>query len=315
MALIETVAGSIEHTQLGRTLAHEQLLTVSEPLLTQFPHLYNREEMYAAAVSCVRSVQSHGVRTIVDPCVAMLGRDVAFHARVAAETGIQLVVATGLYTYDTLPPYFHWRDADALAEAFVHDIEHGIQGTAIKPGFIKCATDEPGVTDGVEKVLRGSARAHLRTGRPIMAHSHAASEVGLEQVRIFREEGVDLGAVQIAHTGDTDDLDYIERLLDTGVWIGMDRFGIDGLLPLEQRAATVAELCSRGYADRMMLSQDYSAFLDWLPESELSWIAPKASMTLLFEAVLPRLLELGVDQAQLNTMLDRNPAAWLSGLS
>ncbi|MFI0423699.1 phosphotriesterase [Spongiactinospora sp. 9N601] len=313
MAMIETVAGPVEHTQLGRTLAHEQLLTVSEPLLTQFPHLYDREAMYTAAVETVRGVQAHGVRTIVDPCVAMLGRDVAFHARVAAETGVNLVVATGLYTYNVLPPYFQWRDADALADALVHDIEQGIQGTSIKAAFIKCATDEPGVTPDVEKVLRASARAHLRTGRPIMAHSHAATRTGLEQARIFHEEGVDLRAVQIAHTGDSDDLDYIERLLDLGVWIGMDRFGVEGLLPLERRAATVAKLCARGHAGRMMLSQDYSAFNDWVPADKLAEFAPAWSMTLLFETVLPRLAELGVGHDQIDVMLERNPAAWLSG--
>ena len=161
--------------------------------------------------------------------------------------------------------FFVARDADAIADLFVHDIEQGIQGTGIKAAFLKCAADEPGVTENVEKVHRAVARASVRTGTPIMAHSRPASQTALRQIEIFEEEGVDLSRVQIAHTGDTDDLDYIERLLEKGVYIGMDRYGLEIFLPIEKRNATVTALLERGYADRMFLSQDYCATLDWYP--------------------------------------------------
>ena len=88
-------------------------------------------------------------------------------------------------------------------------------------------------------------------------------------MEVFAEEGVDPAKVQVAHTGDTDDLDYIERLLDTGCWIGMDRYGLDVFLPTEQRQATVLALLEKGHADRMFLSQDWCSTLDWFtPEME-----------------------------------------------
>src|SRR5919106_314227 len=105
-------------------------------------------------------------------------------------------------------------DVEELGLTLVHEIENGIQGTGIKPAFIKCAADAPGVTPTIEKLHRAAARASRQTGRPIMAHSRPASGTGLEQMRIFEEEGVEPAKVQIAHTGDTDDLDYIDRLLD-----------------------------------------------------------------------------------------------------
>ena len=138
----------------------------------------------------------------------------------------------------------------------MHDIEQGIQGTEIKAAFLKCAADEPGVTPNVEKVHRACARASLRTGRPIMAHSRPASETGPRQVEILLEEGVAPEQIQIAHTGDTDDLDYIERLIETGVYIGLDRYGIEMYLPTERRNATTLALLERGYAERMFLSAD-----------------------------------------------------------
>ena len=98
-----------------------------------------------------------------------------------------------------------------------------------------------------------------------MAHSRPASDTAPRQIEIFAEEGVDPSKVQIAHTGDTDDLDYIERLLDKGVFIGMDRYGLEMYLPAAQRNATVLALLERGYAERMFLSADSCATLDWFP--------------------------------------------------
>ena len=131
------------------------------------------------------------------------------------------------------------------------------------------AADEPGVTENIEKVHRAAARASMQTGAPIMAHSRPASNTGPRQVEILLEEGVAPEKIQIAHTGDTDDLDYIERLLDTGCWIGMDRYGLDIFLPTEQRQKTVLALLEKGHADRMFLSQDWCSTLDWFtPEAE-----------------------------------------------
>ena len=127
--------------------------------------------------------------------------------------------------------------------------------------MIKCATDEPGITPGVEQVLRCCARAHRQTGIPITTHTHAATRRGLEQQHIFKEEGVDLSRVVIGHCGDTEDIDYLEEIMAAGSFIGMDRFGIDVMLPTENRVNTVAELCKRGHADQMVLSHD--AALPW----------------------------------------------------
>jgi phosphotriesterase-related protein len=211
------------------------------------------------------------------------------------------------------------RDEDAIAEIFVHDIEEGIQGTGIKAAFLKCAADAPGVTEHVEKVHRAVAQASVRTGVPIMAHSRPASDTGPRQVEIFREEGVDLSRVQVAHTGDTDDLDYIAGLLEAGVWIGMDRYGLEMYLPIDRRNATVAELLRRGHADRMHLSQDFCATIDWFPPEAAEVFVEQGairnwSMTLVFDEVLPWLREQGVlDEAVERTLFVDNPRRWLTG--
>src|SRR5947207_7779696 len=114
-----------------------------------------------------------------------------------------------------------------MVEMFVGRIERGITDTAVKAAILTCATDEPGVTPGVERVLRAVAQAHRRTGVPISTHTHAGTRRGLEQQRIFAEEGVDLSRVVIGHCGDTTDLDYLQELIGNGSYIGMDTFVLD----------------------------------------------------------------------------------------
>jgi phosphotriesterase-related protein len=316
LATVETVNGPVDLEELGLTLIHEHFRTTDEATRFQFPHLYDEAAEWEAAIADANAVRSHGVRTVVEPSAMFLQRDAAFSKRVADESGLNVVLATGIYTYDHLPQPLMNRDEDQLAEIFVHDIEQGIQGTDIKAAFIKCAADEPGVTPNIEKVHRAVARASRQTGRPIMAHSHPRSETGLRQMEVFAEEGVDAAKVQIAHTGDTDDVDYIERLLDTGCWIGMDRYGLDVFLPTEQRQATVLALLEKGHAGRMFLSQDWCSTLDWFtPEVEAQLrpqIAPNWSMTFLFEQVIPELKERGMTDEQLDQMMVENPKVWLA---
>jgi phosphotriesterase-related protein len=316
LATVETVNGPMDLEELGFTLIHEHFRATDEATRFQFPHLYDEAAEWEAAMADANGVKGHGVQTVVEPSAMSLHRDAAFSKRVADESGLNVILATGIYTYDHLPQVLANRSEDQIAEIFVHDIEQGIQGTGIKAAFIKCAADEPGVTPNVEKVHRAAARASLQTGRPIMAHSRPASGTGLEQMRIFDEEGVEPSKVQVAHTGDTDDLDYIERLLDTGCWIGMDRYGLDIFLPTDKRQETVLALLEKGHADRMFLSQDWCSTLDYFTpelEEQLKPVAaPNWSMTFLFEQIIPELKERGMTDEQLNQMMVENPKGWLA---
>jgi phosphotriesterase-related protein len=313
---VETVNGPVDVEELGPTLIHEHFRATDEAGRFQFPHLYDEQGEWEAAIADANAVKRHGVQTVVEPSAMFLTRDAAFSKRVADEAGLNVVLATGVYTYDYLPQVLANRDEDAIAAIFVHEIENGIQGTGIKAAFIKCAADSPGLTPTIEKIHRAAARASKQTGRPIMAHSHPASGTGLEQMRIFEEERVDPAKIQIAHTGDTDDLDYIERLLDTGCWIGMDRYGLEIFLPTDRRNATMLALLEKGRADRMFLSQDYCSTIDWFPLEVQSHLKAnelsKWSMTFLFEEVIPELKERGMTDDQLNQMMVENPKRWLA---
>jgi phosphotriesterase-related protein len=318
MPTVQTVQGAVDADELGLVLVHEHVRFRDEAVAAQWPSRYDEQLELDAALVAVNAAREHGVRTIVDPTAMFGGRDVNFMRRVAEETGVRIVACTGIYSYDYLPHYFENRDVDVMADHFVEDIEAGIQGTDIRAAFLKCAADAAGVTEHVEKIHRAVARASVQTGAPIMAHSMPALATGPRQVDIFREEGVEMSKVHIAHCGDTDDVAYIESLIEQGVYVGLDRYGLEMYLPMDRRNATAATLLEHGHAERLMISQDFCASIDWFPpEAAESFEASGAirnwSMTLVFEEVVPALRERGaMDDASFNTIFVENPRRWLT---
>jgi phosphotriesterase-related protein len=259
-------------------------------------------------------VADAGVRTLVDATAVGLGRDTAFLAEVNAEVDLHIIVATGIYAFDQLPRIFQHcaptaaHPRDVLTELFVRDIRDGIAGTGIRAGIIKVATDTPGLTAGVERALRATAAAHRETGVPITTHTAVACRNGLDQQRVFAEEGVDLRRVVIGHSGDSDDFDYLRRLLDAGSFVGADRFGLyqPGRPTRGQRVATVARLCELGYAGQVVLSHDKTIRTDTYFDEAMVFPA-EWHQTHLIDDVLPALLRAGVTPEQIQQMTVDNP--------
>jgi phosphotriesterase-related protein len=313
--MIETVNGRVSGSALGATLMHEHVIVMTPEMQQNFWH-WDRESVINDAIQKLADLKAVGIDTIVDLTVLLMGRDVATLKEVARSSPLNVLVATGFYVQHDLPPYLRTRTAeslhlqeDPLVSMLVSDIREGIAGTGIKAAVIKATSDRDGLTHDVDRCLRAAARAHRLTGAPISTHSHSHSRGGLEQQRVFREEGVDLGRVVIGHSGDTGDVGYLEELIDQGSLIGMDRFG---LAPptLGQRADVVAQMCEKGYANRMVLSHDSYCSNDWIP-AEMAAAQPDWNLLHISRQVLPALRDRGVSEQQLRQMLVSNPREFL----
>ena len=315
MSKVQTVKGPVEADQLGFTLMHEHVFVLSTEIEENYKTGFGEEEVrIEQAVDRLNELAAAGVKTFVDLTVIGLGRDIKRVQRVAERVDLNIVVATGLYTYNELPFYFLYRGPgtllggeEPLVDMFVGDIEQGIAGTGVKAGILKCATEHQGITPDVERVLRAVAQAHRRTGVPISTHSFAPGRNGLDQQRVFSEEGVDLSRVVIGHSGDTTDIGYLRELADAGSYLGMDRFGIDILLPFEQRVDTVAEMCRLGYANKMVLSHDAACHNDWFDDAALEVATPNWHFMHILRDVIPALRERGVTEEQIRQMTEENP--------
>jgi phosphotriesterase-related protein len=315
---VQTVQGPVDTAELGQVLMHEHVFVLTPDVQQNYPEEWGGEEQRVAdAVEKLTALAATGVRTIVDPTVVGLGRYIPRIQRVAEQVELNIVVATGCYTYDDVPFFFHHRGPalnaalgtevpDPMVDMFVRDVEEGIAGTGVRAAFLKCAIDSPGLTQGVERVMRAVARAHGRTGVPITVHTHPGSRQGLVVQKVFAEEGVDPRRVVLGHSGDTTDADHLSELADAGFLLGMDRFGINLDTTFEARADIVVEMCRRGYAESMVLSQDASCYIDWVDPGVMAMLTDWR-YTHIHEDVLPYLREHGVTDEQIETMLVANP--------
>ena len=305
MATIPGVLGPIETAELGFTLMHEHVLIANWAMRQSFADYVDVPRFVEAAGAELRAAREHGVRSMVDLTAINLGRDIHVIRAVAERSGVQIVAATGFYWSEE--PWMEAWDHDTLLRYLLRDIGEGIQGSAIRAGIIKCATDRLGITDLNRKILEISARAHRRTGVPISTHTSVAHQTGLAQQDVFEREGVDLSRVVIGHCGDSIDLDYLEKILRRGSTIGMDRFGIDVILPTKQRVDTIVELCKRGWAAQMVLSHDASCHIDWFPREAVRKAVPNWNFLHISDDVVPALREGGVSDAQIRQMTVDNP--------
>ena len=321
MPTVETVRGPIDTADMGPTLMHEHVFVLSTEHVQNYGEgdWWDEDERVADAVAQLNGLKDLGIDTIVDPTVWGLGRYIPRVQRVAEQTDLNIIVATGLYTYDELPHQYEHRGPgllldlprDPMVDDFTRDIRDGIARTGVKAAFLKCVVEAKGLTPGVERNLRACAATHRDTGAPITVHTSVGNQAGRLALQVFRDEGVDLTKVVIGHAGDSNDVDYLTELADAGCLLGMDRFGLDIYNPTSSRVETIVSLAERGYADRMVLAHDASCYIDYFPGVEAQaakeQIAPNWNYTHISKDVLPMLRDRGVTEEQIRQMLVEAP--------
>jgi phosphotriesterase-related protein len=324
MGTVQTVRGPVDTDRLGITLMHEHVFVLTADVMANYGHQWwDEEERVADAIAKLGSLKAAGVDTVVDCTVVGLGRYIPRVARINEQVPINIIAATGLYTFDEIPHFFHYRGPETLlggpelmTEMFVNDLTEGIGGTGIRASFLKCAVEEKGYTPDQKRVHLAICDAHRQTGAPITVHTNAAHQTGRLALELYASEGVDLTKVVIGHAGDSNDLDYLKWIMDQGALIGCDRFGLDMFNPTADRVATIVSLCGQGYADRIVLGHDAACYMDFFSGEEsqqtLRAAAPNWHFHHISDDVLPALREQGVSEKQIHTMMVENPRRYFS---
>ncbi|MEJ9080928.1 phosphotriesterase-related protein [Gordonia malaquae] len=318
MDRINTVAGAVGADQLGRVLAHEHVFAVQEDFRLNYLRDWDETAEIDRAVETLTRVKQSGIDTIMDVSVLGIGRDIERVAKVAERVDLNIVAATGVFTFNDLPFQLHYTGPglgfdvdDPLDEMFTRDITEGIGTTSIKAGFLVCVLESEGLTPGVERVMRSVGRVAAATGIGVVVHTNPHTQSGLVAQRVLAEEGVDLTRVMLAHSGDSTDVDYLMRIADAGSIIGMDRFGLDLLLPYGDRLATLLTMLEHGYADRMVLSQDAFCVSDWFDSTAMTHVGDWDFFQVTGR-VIPDLRASGVAETAIESMLVDVPARLLS---
>lgn len=320
---VNTVTGPIRIEDLGVTLMHEHVL-IGYPgweadTLRPGP---GRAEIVETAVEKIRSMQDIGIQSMLDPCPNDLGRDVGLAAEVADKTGFNIICATGLYKENEGGfPYWHFvrsigRGVEAMAELFIHELTRGIGDTGVKAGIIKVATGEGKITDYEYDVLSAAALAAVETGAPITTHTDQGT-MGEEQQAFLVEKGVPAHRIIIGHSCGSSDHDYHMRLLEKGSYLGFDRFGLDILVPDEQRIDALVALLQKQQERRIIVSHDsvWCTRGQPFPAEMLAGIDVDKlfNPTHFHRNIIPALLARGVSREQIDTMLVDNPRRFFQG--
>ena len=311
MSTVETVRGPVDVADLGPTLMHEHIFVLEPEALQNYGHVWgasywDEDARVAEAITKLRAVRDAGIRTLVDPTAPGLGRYIPRIQRVNAEVDLNIVVATGVYAFLQLPNFLAYRSVDAIAEIFVREIREGIDDTGVKAGFLKCAVESHGLVGDVPRILAAVAAAGIETGAPIMVHTNAAEKTGLLALAALTKAGVDPTRIVIAHVGDSNDLDYVRAIADSGAAIGCDRFGIEHFNPNARRTETLAAIVAAGYGDRVHLGHDAGCFFDFMTGDPM-FANEKPDYLLIWNTILPALREAGVTQDQIEEMTTVNP--------
>ncbi|WP_347549973.1 phosphotriesterase-related protein [Pseudalkalibacillus hwajinpoensis] len=316
---VETVEGPISVDQMGKTLVHEHF-AFGYPGFSGDVSLgaFNFQEALQVGISVAENVMAHGVKTVVDPTPNECGRNPELLKKISSETGLQIICATGYYYEgEGAPPYFKFRQGLGTAEQdiyemFIKEIKDGIGATGVKPGVIKLASSKDIITDYELMFFKAAARVHKETGITILTHTQEGT-MGPEQANLLIEEGVNPQSIIIGHMCGNTDVAYHIKTLETGVNIGFDRFGIQGLVgaPFDkERMVALVGLLNSGYERQIMLSHDTVNY--WmgrppaLPEPVEKLMA-NWQPVYLFEEIIPELKKAGVSDETLNTLFVENP--------
>jgi phosphotriesterase-related protein len=308
MDWVQLTDGRIGRSELGRTLIHEHVhLGMPGWQFDAKSPRYVRQELMARAIDKLQELRGYGCGTIVDPCPMDLGRDVEFVAEAAQRSGINVICATGVYhEAEGIPYTLRTMPREDIVALYVKELTEGVGETGIKAGVIKIASG--GNPDNVydRQMIGVAAEVSRLTGAPLISHTDLATH-GHAQVDTVEENGGCASCMVVGHSGDRDDSPYQISLAQRGAFVGLDRFGLDMILPDELRMKNLMEMVAAGYRDNVLISQDAVVCLLGRVGPLMDELQPNWTISHIFERILPRLREQGLSDEDIDAILIDNP--------
>lgn len=284
---------------------------------------YSKEEIENACIDQASKLVSKGFKTVVDATPNECGRDPVLLKKVSEATGLQIVCATGYYNAETSGTgYWGFRShvgnpVDELTELFVHELTVGIWDTDIKAGIIKVASSYGEAISDYEKMFfKAAANAQKETGAVI--YTHTSNGTGAEaQADVLVSYGADPSKVVIGHMDNYIVPVLIERVLEKGFYIGLDRCGQTISSPTDEiRLYVLKELIKKGYENRIVMSQDSEVFFLGrkfsFPKNLLYAFGEDFSMEHIVDKYIPMMKDAGITDNQINKFLEKNPCRLFS---
>jgi predicted metal-dependent phosphotriesterase family hydrolase len=299
---IHTVRGPIDVGHMGMTLVHEHVLVDFAGAEKVSRSRYEADEAFRTILPHLEELRERGCRTLVECTPAYLGRDPLLLRRLSETSGLHIVTNTGYYGAANdvaVPRHAYAETARQLADRWTSEARHGIEGTGVRPGFVKIGVDAGPLSDIDRKLVEAGALCHLDTGLTLAIHTGNGA-AALEILSLLKKAGVSPEAYVWVHPQNEKDRATHSWAARQGAWLEFD-----GVSPssLGAHVEAVVDLLRRDQLDRVLVSQDAG----WYRVGEPGGGTYRPH-TFLLDAFVPALRARGVGEAGVRALLVENPA-------
>lgn len=299
--LIMTVTGAITPEMMGITLTHEHVLVDFIGADQVSPTRYKTDEAYKIILPHLLLIKGLGCQTFVECTPAYLGRDVKLLQRLSTASGLYILTNTGYYGAGNdkfVPKYAYTESADQLAERWMKEWNAGIDGTGIKPGFIKIGVDSGSLSEIDAKLVLAAAKTSKQSGLAIASHT-GDTRAALQQLDILVKEGCNPASFIWVHAQNDWQLGERVKAAKMGAWISLDNVSSSSISDI---LAQVKSMKAAGIHNKLLLSHDAGWYAVGEPNG-----GNFRSFDTLFTTLVPALKNTGITQEEINQILITNP--------
>lgn len=307
--MIQTINAMVKEKTICKMLYHEHFAFTQFDYIKDVDKKYSRKEAYKKYVPMVNLMQENGVNFVLDATPIERGRDPILLSKLSKDTGINIICATGFFkdsgdSLNTLKSLSYIVDLEKfMTELFLKEIQEGIGETGCKAGVIKVATSNNKMSELEKSIFISAANAQIKTGVPIITHCENGT-MGYEQVKLLRSLGVNPQKIVIGHMSSNHSLKEQRRILDTGVFIGYDQFGIESIKNIpkdDEKIKNILQLLKEGYGNQIVISHD-----TLYVRSEEKKNGQMRLPNYIFQKIIPELKKNGIDESCIEAMMKDN---------
>ena len=298
---IHTVTGPVAPGALGVTLVHEHVLVDFVGAADVSPSRYDADAAFRTILPFLERVRALGCETLIECTPAYLARDVRLLRRLSEASGMTVLTNTGYYGAANdkfLPPHAYTETAAQLADRWTREWEQGIDGTGIKPAFMKIGVDGGPLSAVDAKLVHAAALTHRRTGLPIASHT-GDGVAAHEELDLLERGNVPLPAFIWVHAQSEKDQDQHVRAGRRGAWVEFD--GVSEKTAV-RHVELVVRMKAEGLLGRVLVSQDAGWYRVGEPDG-----GEFRGYDALFTTFVPALKAAGVTDAEVRQLLVQNP--------
>lgn len=304
--VIMTVTGPIDAQSMGFTLTHEHILVDFIGVQPLMPRENLVKDVTRKAIPFLQEVSTAGCKTLVECTPAYLGRDAALMKQSALQTGLQIITNTGYYGAageKYIPKHAYTETADQIAARWVAEWENGIDGTGIKPGYIKSGVDKAPLSDVQKKLIEAACITHLKTGLTFGVHTGDGA-AALEELNIIQRMRVSPEAWVWIHAQSEPDRNIHIQVAKQGGWVSFDGLSEGSV---GDYVNFIKDMRTAGLLHKILISHD-AGWYHLGYENGGSF----RGFTTVFTHLVPELKKQGFSEEEINQVFVKNPAAALS---